>query len=116
MSAATYNILAEQGATFALSLLYNDTAGDPIDLTGYTAAMHVRLKASTVSTITELSSGDSTITLGGAAGTILLAIDAATTETFTGGKYVYDLELYNGAIVTRLIQGSFTVSAEVTRI
>jgi hypothetical protein len=116
MSAATYNILAEQGATFALSLLYTDTAGDPIDLTTYTAEMHVRLKASTVSTITELSSGDSTITLGGAAGTILLAIDAATTETFTAGKYVYDLELYNGAVVTRLIEGTFTIKAEVTRI
>lgn len=116
MSAATYNILAEQGATFALSLLYTDVAGDPIDLTGYTAEMHVRLKASTVSTITELSTGDSTITLGGAAGTILLAIDAATTETFTAGKYVYDLELYNGAITTRLIEGTFTIKAEVTRI
>lgn len=116
MSAATYNILAEQGATFALNLLYNDTAGDPIDLTTCTAAMQVRLKASTVSTITELSSGDSTITLGGAAGTILLAIDAATMETFAAGKYVYDLELYNGAITTRLIEGTFTIKAEVTRI
>lgn len=116
MSAATYNILAEQGATFALNLLYNDSAGDPIDLTTYTAAMHVRLKASTVTTVLELSTGDSTITLGGAAGTILLAIDAATMETFTAGKYVYDLELYNGAITTRLIEGTFTIKAEVTRI
>jgi len=116
MSAATYNILAEQGATFVLTLLYTDVAGDPIDLTTYTAAMQVRLKAATVTTILELNTGDSSITLGGAAGTILLAIDAATMVGLPAGKYVYDLELYNGAITTRLIQGSFTISAEVTRI
>jgi hypothetical protein len=29
--------------------------------------------------------------------------------------YVYDLELVSGGVVTRLIQGTFTVNAEVTR-
>ena len=116
MAAGTYNILAEQGATFTRTILYTDSAGDPIDLTGYTAAMQVRLKASTVSTITELSTGDSTITLGGAAGTIIMNLDAATMVGLTAGKYVYDLELYNGAVVTRLIEGSFTIKAEVTRV
>ena len=80
MPAGTYNILAEQGATFTRTILYTDSAGDPIDLTGFTAAMHIRLKASTVSTITELSTGDSTLVLGGADGTIVMDLDAATME------------------------------------
>jgi hypothetical protein len=33
----------------------------------------------------------------------------------SAGDYVYDLELINGATVTRLVQGTFTVNAEVTR-
>ena len=44
-----------------------------------------------------------------------LLVDAATTEALTPGKYFYDLELYTGATVIRLIEGSFTVKAEVTR-
>ena len=116
MSAATYNILAEQGATFTRSMLYTDIAGAPIDLTGYTATMQVRLKASSPTVIIELSTTNSKLTLGGTAGTIVQSIDAATMITLAAGKYVYDLELYNGAITTRLIQGSFTISAEVTRI
>lgn len=116
MSAGTYNILAEQGATFTRSILYTDAASAPIDLTGHTAAMQVRSTASSGTVILALTTENSRLTLGGAAGTILLSIDAATMVGLPAGKYVYDLELYNGAIVTRLIQGSFTISAEVTRI
>jgi hypothetical protein len=31
------------------------------------------------------------------------------------GFYVYDLELSSGSQVTRLLQGGFTIQAEVTR-
>ena len=31
------------------------------------------------------------------------------------GKFVYDLELVQGATVDRILQGNFTVDAEVTR-
>jgi hypothetical protein len=36
-------------------------------------------------------------------------------QAMTPGKYVYDLELYKDGVVIRLIEGSFTVKAEVTR-
>jgi hypothetical protein len=36
-------------------------------------------------------------------------------EAIAPGKYYYDLELYNGSTVIRLIEGTFTVKAEVTR-
>lgn len=115
MSAGTYNILAEQGATFIRTVLYTDSAGDPIDLTGFTAAMQVRSTASSGTVILALTTENSRLTLGGAAGTIDVLVSAADMTALTPGKYVYDLELYNGAEVTRLIEGSFTVKAEVTR-
>ena len=61
-----------------------------------------------------LTSG-SGITLGGSAGTIGVAIAASVTSNIPAGSYAYDLELYVGATVTRLLQGAFIVSAGITR-
>jgi hypothetical protein len=47
---------------------------------------------------------------------VTLSLTAAVTAAIVAGVYVYDLELVSsGGIVTRLLQGTFTVSAEVTR-
>jgi len=115
MAAKTYNISAEQGATFERSILYTDIAGTPIDLTGFTAAMQVRDKAETSVFVLELTTGNSMIALGGALGTIVLTVAAANMINVPAGRFVYDLELYDGANTKRLIEGSFNVKAEVTR-
>jgi hypothetical protein len=78
--------------------------------------MHVRTAASAPTTIVELTTENSRITLGGAAGTITLTISSADTTVLTPGKYVYDLELVSGGgVVSRIIEGNFVVKAEVTR-
>jgi len=57
------------------------------------------------------------ITLGGAAGTIAITIDADYTSKLDDGTYVYDLELTSSSgIVTRLLEGQFVVTPEVTTI
>jgi hypothetical protein len=63
-----------------------------------------------------LTSSNGGITLGGSAGTIALNIAASVTANFIAGDYVYDLELNaaNGT-VTRLIEGKFNVTPEVTK-
>lgn len=115
MPAGLYNFLAEQGATLQRTILYTDSNDVATDLTGYTAAMQVRPTAASATVILELTTENTRITLGGAAGTLDLLVDAATMEAITPGKYFYDLELYTGSTVIRLIEGSFTVKAEVTR-
>lgn len=109
----TYNITAYQGATYKLSLSWtiDDT---PVDLTNYSAAMQVRESVSSDEPLLDLSSGNG-ITLGGTAGTIDIEVDADVMEATPAGRHVYDLELDSGGEVTRLIQGAFTVQAEVTR-
>lgn len=111
--AATYNIICDQGATFQRQLTWKDSAGTPVNLTGYTARMQVRPTVDSTTLTLELTTTNSRITLGGSAGTIDLAV-AATDMTMTG-EFVYDLELVTGTTVTRLVQGYFTVRAEVTR-
>ena len=113
--AGTHNFICEQGATFTREITWLDSEGVPVNLTNYTARMQVRATASSASTLLSLTSSGGDITLGGTAGTITIAISATATAAVAAGCYVYDLELVDGATVYRLLQGDFTVDAEVTR-
>lgn len=114
MTAGIYDIIIEQGATFTRTVTWKDEAETPINLTGYSARLQMRESVDATSTFLSLTSG-SGITLGGTAGTILIEISATDTAALTQSG-VYDLELVSGAgVVTRLLQGSVTLSKEVTR-
>lgn len=114
MTPGTLDLVCPQGATFSRTLTWKQD-GSPVNITGYTAALQVRRKHSTPDVAVSLTSG-SGITLGGAAGTITFTITAATTAALGDGFYRYDLELTSGSgQVTRLIEGSFRVTPEVTR-
>lgn len=116
MPAGTLDLYIEQGATWTLPLLWKTTDGEPLDLTGYTARMHLRKKLTDAEFVLELTTENSRITLGGPDGTITLTIQAVDTSEIPTGTTVYDLELVSGGgIVTRLLQGGVTVSPEVTR-
>jgi hypothetical protein len=54
------------------------------------------------------------ITNGGTGG-ILISIDADTMEGVPAGKHWYDLEIYSGVTVHKLIKGRFEVDREITR-
>ena len=76
--------------------------------------MQVRTSADSTATVFSLTNGTG-ITLGGTAGTIAVAIGATAMGSAAPGQYVYDLELNSGGTITRLIQGTFQIQAEVTR-
>ena len=113
--AARHNILIEQGATFLLNLIWKDSEGDPIDLSGYTARMQVRRKVTSPDTLLSLTTENGGITLGGAAGTISVVAQAHQTDDISEKIGVYDLELVTNGTVYRLIEGCVTISPEVTR-
>lgn len=113
MTPGKANLLCPQGSTFTRTLTYK-IDNSPVDLTGYEARLQVReyhYSDDYVINLTDVSG----ITLGGSAGTIDILIDANTTQELVSGEYVYDLELVAGGTVTRLIEGKFTVTPEVTR-
>lgn len=110
-----YDITCFQGADFdkTFTVLQGGTA---INLTGFTSAMQVRAAADSTATLLSLATGGSGIVLGGTAGTIALTISNAQSAALPSGSFAYDLELVAGAgEVTRLLQGAFTVSGNVTR-
>lgn len=114
MLAGRYDLTIEQGATFTLSMYYQDDAGAAVDLTGYSARMHLR-KADHVGNIEiELTTENGRIVIDGARGQIVLNIAAVDTQDLTASG-VYDLEVVLGAVVHRIMQGAYTISPEVTR-
>ena len=116
MTAGIYNATIDQGATWSVTVLYKDSAGAPINLTGYTAAMQVRQQYSSADADLTLTTSNGGITITGATGTVLITMTATQTAALEEGYYVYDVELTSGAVVDRLIQGQLTVAPEVTRV
>ena len=113
MSAGIYNIKADQGSTFVFTFTIT-TNGTVWDLTGYSARMQVRPSAQATSTVLNLVS-PTNITLT-SLGVVTVTVVASAMAAIAAGSFVYDIEVQSDSgIVTRLLQGKFTVTPEVTR-
>ena len=113
--AGKLNMVIEQGTTFNPVLTYQDADANLIDLTGYTARMKIKDARTDTAALEEITTENGGITLGGVAGTIALLFTDTETTAMTWETGVYDLEIISGSnIVTRLLQGTVTVSPEVT--
>lgn len=108
-----------QGATFRKRLTWKAPSGTPIDLTGCTARMQVRSEVESDVVLLNLTTENGGITLGGSAGTVDLYLGAVATAAITWDGGVFDLEIIHPGAqpddVTRIAQGSISVSPEVTR-
>lgn len=108
-----YNIVAEQGATFNLNFTVQ-TDGTPWNFTGYTAAMQVKRSTSSATTLLNLSSATGAITMN-SSGEVGVTVSATTMSDVPAGRWVYDIEFTSPSNeVTRLLEGRFIVTAEVT--
>jgi hypothetical protein len=116
MTPGKLNFVCPQGSTFSRTLTYK-LDDDPVNLTGYGARLQVREFHYSNDYMLGIDSGSSSANIytGGSAGTININISASTTKEFVPGNYVYDLEIYTTSNVYRLVEGKFTVTAEVTR-
>ena len=111
---AKYNLVCEQATTFNFIFTIKN-GSTPWDLTGYTATMTVRpfVGASTTTVVATTANGR--ITLGGIAGSVTVSLNATTTGAIGAGRYVYDLVLTSGSVVTRILEGKFIVTGAVTQ-
>lgn len=116
MSAAVYNFEVLQGTSLVKSIVWKDSEGNPVNLTGYSARMQVRETVDSDEVLLELSTVLGNIQLTPLTGkvTLVFSPDDTSGAVWTRGKY--DLELTSpSGFVTRLIQGKFTLSKEITR-
>lgn len=116
MTAGNHNFTIEKGATFNPVVTWKGSNGTAIDITGYSARMHIRKTKNDPNTIFALTSANGKLTLGDDAGTIEMLLTATETAAVTDASGVYDLELESAAgVVTRLLEGAVVFSNEVTR-
>jgi hypothetical protein len=87
----------------------------PMNLTGYTARLQVRSLPSDPDAVLTLTTENGGIAITALTGFVAVTASATQTGAIDEGTYVYDIELVNGNIVTRLAQGQVIVSPEVTR-
>ena len=114
MAAATHDFEIEQGTDYDKPIVWKDSTGAPVNLSGYAARMQLRPSVSSDTVLLNLTTENGGITLGGALGTITLHFTDAQTSALTKGG-VYDIEVVTAGNVTRLIQGAISLSKEVTR-
>jgi hypothetical protein len=106
----------DQGADWSQTWTLIDSDGDPVNLTGGTAAFQVREKPADQggSALLSLTSG-SGITLGGTAGTVAVSISDTQSEDLVPYDLLYGLEVTVSGVTTRVSGGRLTVSPEVVR-
>jgi hypothetical protein len=133
MSAGKFSFTIEQGATTDFEIIFKDSTGTPVDLTGREAAMQIRnakngttlfasLTSSLGNTYTK-ASGSSFLSLSGSSltnplssGSIGVYIGHAVTNDFTFSDAFYDLEITNDQERIRLVEGKVKNTEQVTLI
>lgn len=117
MTPGILNLKIYQGATFRRTVTINNSLGVAINLTGATARMQIREFIAATTTIIELNEANGRALITDAAGGVItLMIADEDTALLTFAKAVYDLEVeYADGTVDRVLQGTVTLSLEVTR-
>ena len=111
-----YNFEIKRGDTWVdPTIQWQDTDGDPIDLSSYTARLTVKDELDGDNTYVELTSGAGEIVLNGAGtGYITFLVSAATTAAWTWEEGEYDLELTLGSVVTTILRGRIRLVGDIT--
>lgn len=118
MQAFSQDLTILRGATFEETFTWSEgRKRTPVDLTGCTARAHIRASADAEEVLVTLTTENGGLTLGGVAGTITLFIADSETSEIEWTDGVYDLEIVQTPIsrVKRLMQGTVSVSPNVTR-
>ena len=112
--AGTYNIVADQGATFNLNFTIKIDEV-PWNLDSYKVRMQVRSDINTAAKLLDLSKDNGKMTAN-AIGQVTATASATEMTGVPSGRHMYDIEVEStGGEVTRILEGRFAVSAEVTR-
>jgi hypothetical protein len=104
------NLTIDQGSSFSTSIALTDNDGVALNLTGYTGAAQLRKHYTSSTAVTF------TVTIDALNGEVGLSLTSTQTAAIAAGRYVYDVELTIGSLVSRVIEGIVTVTPEVTKI
>jgi hypothetical protein len=91
--------------------LTSDDAGTPINITGRTYKAQIRSSQDSRT----IKASFTCVVSNGAAGQVTCTLSAADCATLDSGLYFWDLEETASGVVTTILSGNVTVTADVTR-
>lgn len=107
------NLQIDGGATYPFSVVYKNSSGIAIDLTGYSAKFQARRAPDSSSALIDLSSSNG-LTITAEEGRIDVVIPASAT-TGLKGTLVYALDITApGGAITRLLRGEISIEPDIT--
>lgn len=106
------NLSIDQGTDFSSEVTVEDATGNAADLTGYAAYGQIRKTHSS----TNATDFVATIPFP-TQGKVSIKLTNIVTNAMKPGRYVYDIEIKNGAdgTITRVLEGQLEVTPGVTR-
>lgn len=112
--AVQVNFLIDQGTSFRAVVIVQNEDGTLFDLTGWSAFSQMRkhYKSVLATDITVSVIGDPLV------GEIEMILEATDTNPLSGGRYIYDIELFNTTTskTRRAVQGIITLSPQSTKL
>jgi len=112
MSAGKHNIIIDQGSDFAIEMVIKENSIAK-DITGYSVRGEIRT-AKGAATVTATFVGT---VPNPSLGTLKIELSNSITKDIAAGVYWYDIEIFTAgdALVTRILEGTATVTGEVTK-
>lgn len=109
---AVFNLIINQGETYDVTTTCLTTSGTPVDMNGYSIRGKVRYSYGSTGVLVNLSP---TI-VNPTSGIINISLTPQQTAALPVTMAVYDIEKYDAieSGITRVLQGSVTVTPEVT--
>jgi len=104
------NLVIDQGSTFSTDISLQDENGDPLLLNGYTANSQMRKWYTSLNPTATFTTNVNAI-----AGIITLSLTSNETSVISSGRYVYDVEIDNDTVRSRVVEGIVTVTPQSTR-
>ena len=107
---ATYsNIYIDQGSTYSSVIDVLDANGLPTDLTDYFVRGQIRRTYNSTlfyDFILDIPNPTN--------GKIVISLSNNISATLKPGRYVYDIEMTNGSVISTILQGPILVTGDVT--
>lgn len=119
MSAGKYDFSIEQGTSFNMSVIYKDSNGNPVDITGWCARLIWKTSSNNVEIFSteNMDYSQYKFEIIGTEGKLDLKFPASKTNSFNFTNAKYDLELQSdddyyadgGKYTVRILYGSISI-------
>lgn len=110
--ATVANIFIDQGSDYSNIVTVTASNGQPLNLTGFTAASQIRKSYSS-----SIAYSFNASILSAAFGKVRLQLSAAQSEAIPPGRYLYDVEVTSpSGAKTRVVEGIATITPQITQV